>query len=207
MRRYLLRTRFGDIVAEFLPPARPSRKVIIFCQGMPGNPSRASLAEFFARKGFWFFAPRYRGSWESGGKFLKISPEKDILRVISQLPRGFHDLYAGKVYKVKPSQLCLCGASFGGPAVLLLTKDPRVSKVIAVSPVVDWTVPVRRERADRVEKFVKQAFGEAYRFSHRDWRKLDSGKFYNPASMLEKIDGGRYLLFTQKMIASRRSLQ
>src|SRR3989344_8031182 len=97
------RTRFKkDIVCEFLLPARRTNKVIIFCAGMPGVPKHKEAMGIWARRGYAVFFPRYRGTWESGGEFLKDSPEKDILGIISQLPRGFKDLWSNKVYKVRP---------------------------------------------------------------------------------------------------------
>ena len=139
---HTLRTRFKkEIVTEFLPPRKKSSKVIILCSGMPSVPYKPDLMEFFSKKGYWVFYPRYRGSWESGGQFLKISPHQDIIDVIDSLPKGFKDAWGGKIYKVRPSKICLFGGSFGGPAAILASLDKRVNKVIAVSPVVDWKAP------------------------------------------------------------------
>lgn len=185
-----LRTRFKkDIVAEFLPPRRPSDKVVIICSGIPGVPKKPDLLEFFAKKKFWVFFPRYRGTWESGGKFLAKGLDIDIKDIIEALPRGFKSLEDGKKFKVKPSKIYLIGGSFGGPAMLLLSGDPRVSKVIAFAPVVDWLAPSRAERTEWLGKFIKNAFGQAYRFTQKDWGKLSKGKFYNPAYQLDKING------------------
>ena len=115
MKSFTLRTRFKkEIVAEFVPPSRHSRKAIIFCGGMPGIPAKKELLLFFAKKNYWIFFPRYRGSWESGGSFLKLSPEQDILDIIDGLPRGFRDLWSGKTMRVKPEKVYLFGSSFGG---------------------------------------------------------------------------------------------
>src|SRR3989344_271631 len=130
---HTLRTRFKkEIVTEFLPPRKKSSKVIILCSGMPSVPYKPDLMEFFSKKGYWVFYPRYRGSWESGGQFLKISPHQDIIDVIDSLPKGFKDAWGGKIYKVRPSKICLFGGSFGGPAAILASLDKRVNKVIAV---------------------------------------------------------------------------
>src|SRR3989344_5961071 len=56
-----------EIFAEFMVPLRPSQKVVLICSGVPGVPTKRSLMEFFARKGYWAFHIRYRGSWESKG--------------------------------------------------------------------------------------------------------------------------------------------
>jgi len=200
----ILRTIFKkEIVAEFLLPRQAQgkrrktgrNKVIIIASGMPGVPRQRSLLEEFAKKGYWVFYPRYRGSWESRGMFLKTSPEKDVRDVIDSLPRGFKDLWSGKTYRVRPDELYIFAGSFGGPAGILLSKDPRVAKVIAVSPVVDFRVSGPDEPLDKLEKYVTNGFAGGYRFRHKDWVRLGKGKFYNPATELEKVDGRKILIY------------
>ncbi len=187
-----LRTRFArDIVAEFMVPARPSKKVIILCDGMPTVPSKRALMAFFAAKGYWVFHPRYRGSWESGGSFLKKSPHLDILDVINALPRGFTDIMTKKRYRIKPEALYLLGGSFGGPAIILASRDKRVTKGVTFCPVVDWKKIVRINSALRK---VREGFGPAYRFTMKDWNKLESGKFYSPAHETKTVDGSKLLI-------------
>jgi esterase/lipase len=192
------RTRFGDIVAEFVAPAKRSDKVVIFCPGAPGIPRNGDLGRFFARKGYWYFAPRYRGSWESGGKFLKYSPEKDVRDVMDGLSRRWRSAWDGRKYKIKPSAIYLASSSFGGPAAILTSRDPRVKGVIAISPVVDWRARSRTESIDRMERFIKEAFYEAYRFTHKDWAKLKTGKFYNPVAHAREIEGKKIFMVHAK---------
>ena len=195
----LLRTRFArDIVAEYYAPKRPSNKVIIFCTGMPSMPKNQDVVEFYGKRGYWVFYPRYRGSWESSGKFLKISPHQDILDIIGQLSRGFIDSFSRKKIKLKPKQIFLMGGSFSGPAVILASRDKRVTKAVARCPVVDWQSPSKEEPWDWLETYVREAFDGAYRFDHKDWLKTGSGKFYNPAAVAETIDGGKLLLIHAK---------
>lgn len=192
------RTRFAkDIVAEFLPPRRPSRKVIIFCSGMPNLPKKDALLRFFAAKGYWVFTPRYRGSWESEGEFLKVSPHQDVLDIIDRLPRGFKDLETGRNLRVKPQNLFVIGSSFGGPAALLVSRDPRVTKVVAISPVIDWRYP-RTPELRKYMSYVHQSFGGAYRGLAKNYHRLSGGKFYNPITNLTKIAGEKiYLIHAQ----------
>jgi len=192
---HILRTRIKkDIVCEFLPPAMSSRKVIILCGGMPGYPGKSALPEFLSGKGFWVFVPRYRGSWENAGSFLKISPHRDVLDVVDQLPRGFHDLWSGKVHKITRPEIYLIGSSFGGPAVILASRDPRVRKAVALSPVTDWRVDSKTEPIDKLGKFARAAFGAGYRGTEKDWGKLKDGTFYNPAHEVSSIDGAKLLM-------------
>jgi len=197
----VLRARFKkDIVCEFLPPSRPSNKVIIFCKGMPGMPRHDEILKFWAKKGFWVFYPRYRGTWESGGEFLRDSPEKDILDVMDELPKGFTDLWSGRFYKLsaKSYKLYIFGGSFGGPAAILLSRDPRVTKAVAFAPVIDWEAPSPDEPMDKLGAFIPKGFGRAYRFSKKNWNRLSRNKFYSPIQEVDSIDGKKLLIFHAK---------
>jgi len=194
---HLLRARFKkEIVCEFLPPAEPSRDVIIFCDGMPTIPGNKRLLIALSKKGFWVFDPRYRGTWESGGRFLDHDPTQDILDIIDELPNGFVSLYDNVRYQVDPRRVYVVGASFGGPAAILSTLDPRVTKAIAVCPVVDWSDEDMspEEPMDWLGGFVRDAFGEAYRFSDEDWQRLSRGEFYNPISHIKKLDPSKLMI-------------
>jgi esterase/lipase len=203
---YTLRTRFSkDIVCEFLPPSRVLKKqrVIIFADGMPSVPSKKSLLEFFSKKGFWVFHPRYRGTWESDGKFLAKSPHIDILDVIDGIHKPFESIYR-KVsgerhhYKLNPTQIILVGSSFGGPAVILNSNDERISKVVAFSPVTNWQGVLRISNpGDRLE-FIQEAFGKAIRTTPKLWSKLKTQKFYNPIVELDHIDGSKIQIIQAK---------
>ncbi|MGC2196953.1 MAG: alpha/beta fold hydrolase [Terriglobales bacterium] len=197
----MFRARFKkDIVAEFWPPVRPRKrqKVIILCDGMPSIPRKQSLASFLAGKGYWVFYPRYRGAWESDGEFLKTSPHLDILDVIDELPTGVRDVTFGQRFALAPEEIFVIGGSFGGAAAVLVSLDPRVKKVIANCPVVDWSVLGKSERAEtsnpRYSAYIREAFGRAYRLSDRNWEKLRSGTFYNPSHHIKEMDPSKVMM-------------
>ncbi|HKV93632.1 MAG TPA: prolyl oligopeptidase family serine peptidase [Candidatus Angelobacter sp.] len=201
----ILRTRFKrQIVAEFLPPARSGKKqrVIILCDGMPSIPRKQPLAEFLSGKGYWVFYPRYRGAWESGGEFLAQSPHRDVLDVIGEIPKGFRDLAFGRRFTVKPDEVFVIGGSFGGAAAILASLDGRVKKVIANCAVVDWSILRESEKAETSNRnyaaYIREAFGNGYRLSDRNWRKLRGGKFYNPAHHADEINPAKIMMFHAK---------
>lgn len=197
----MFRTRFKkDIICEFLPPSRPSDRVIILCYGVPGMPKDKETMEFWSKKGFWVFFPRYRGTWESDGEFLKESPEKDILDVIDELPKGFTDLWSGKRYRLSVigCRLFIFGGSFGGPAAILCSRDPRVTKGIAFAPVIDWEAPSEEEPMDKIGAFIPKGFGNGYRFSKKNWLRLSKNKFYSPVKEVDSVDGSKLLIFHAK---------
>ena len=196
---HLLRTKFKkEIIAEFLMPKRRSTKVIIFLDGLPSVPSKKPLLEFFAKKGYWVFHPRYRGTWESEGKFLQASPEKDVLDVIDQLPKGFKDLYDGTTYKIKPKTIYIFGGSGGSPAAILASRNPDVNKVVVFAPVVNWQTPTKDVTIDSLANFTKIAFGNGYRLAKNGWNKLKTGKFYNPINHIKEIDGRKTFIIQAK---------
>jgi dipeptidyl aminopeptidase/acylaminoacyl peptidase len=199
---HLFRTRFAsDIVTEFLPPARRSRigRVIILCDGMPSIPRKQPLAEFLAGEGYWVFYPRYRGSWESGGEFLQRSPHLDILDVIDGLEREFRERAFGRRFRVRADEIFVIGGSFGGTAALLCSLDGRVKKVIANCPVVDWSI-LRSEQKKETSNpsyaaYIREAFGQAYRLSDRNWKKLSGGKFFSPLYHAREMTAAKIMMF------------
>jgi pimeloyl-ACP methyl ester carboxylesterase len=157
----MFRTRFREqIVAEFLPPKRErkTQKLIILCDGMPSIPRKQSLSEFLAATGFWVIYPRYRGTWESGGEFLKQSPHEDILDIIADLPKELEEIAFGQRFRLSPKQIFVIGGSFGGAAALLASLDPKVSRVIANCPVVDWSILDKAEKSETSKRNLRGVY-------------------------------------------------
>jgi pimeloyl-ACP methyl ester carboxylesterase len=166
---------------------------------MPSIPRKQALAEFLAAKGYWVFYPRYRGAWESGGEFLERSPHLDILDVMDGLGREFRELAFGRRFRVSASETFVIGGSFGGAAAILCSLDARVKKVIANCPVVDWGILSREQKKETSNPsyaaYIRDAFGQGYRLSDRNWNKLSDGKFYNPAYHVDEITGSKIMMF------------
>jgi pimeloyl-ACP methyl ester carboxylesterase len=201
----MFRIRFkNEIVAEFLPPSRTQKqqRLILLCDGMPSIPHKQPLSEFLAAKGFWVIYPRYRGSWESGGEFLAKSPHEDALDVLDELARELEEVAFGQRFRLAPDQVFVIGGSFGGAAAFLLSLDPRVTRVVANCPVVDWSILDKAEKAETSKEnyaeYIRQAFGNSYRLSDANWRKLRSGTFYNPWHHRKEIDGSKVMMFHAK---------
>lgn len=171
-----------EIFAEVAVPAKPSRKIVIICSGAPSVPSKRMLMEFFVKKGYWAIHIRYRGTWESKGIFLKKSLDQDLLDVIDELPRW-----------VRAQKIILIGTSFGGPAVLLASRDPRVNKAIAISPVIDWSAPSKDEPLPEFKKMMKRLYGQVYRTNL--WNKLGKHGFYEPTG---DEDGSKLMIVHAK---------
>jgi len=168
---------------------------------------RPSLANsryqnFSRRKATGFSTPRYRGAWESGGEFLACSPHKDILDVIGELNRPIREAAFGQTFSLAPDRIFVIGGSFGGPAAILASLDPRVKRVIANCPVVDWSILRGAEKAETSNSsyaaYIREAFGQAYRLSDKNWKKLYTGTYYNPVHHVNQIDPSKILMFHAK---------
>jgi pimeloyl-ACP methyl ester carboxylesterase len=201
----MYRTRFKrQIVAEFLPPIRPRKRarVIILCDGMPSIPRKQGLMEFLSEQGFWVVYPRWRGAWESDGQFMAKSPHQDILDVIDELPKGMRETAFGEHFPVTPYEIFVIGGSFGGAAAILCALDPRVKKVVANCPVVDWSILREEQRKETSNPsypaYIREAFGQAYRLTDKNWNKLHSGRFFNPAHHADELTGSKILMFHAK---------
>lgn len=205
----LLRTLFkNEIITEFLPPhLRPSfhfglwragkkssTKVIFICDGLPSLPHKKHLIEFLSKKGFWVFHIRYRGTWESKGEFLLNEPQRDVLDILDELPKGFTSIWDGVEYKVDPTEVYVLGSSFGGCTALMASLDSRITKVVAVSPVVDWRQESPEESHAFLKQIIEDGYASAYRFSDANWDKLISGDFFNPINHINEFDPRKILI-------------
>jgi len=169
---------------------------------MPSIPRKQPLMEFLAIKGFWVFYPRWRGSWESGGEFLKLSPEQDLFDIIDTLSRSFRETAFGQRFTLKPDDVFVIGGSFGGAAALLASLNPRVTKVVANCPVVDWSVLDEEQEKETSNPsypaYIRESFGNAYRLPARNWSKLRRGHFFNPVAHVKDFGPSKVLMFHAK---------
>lgn len=196
----IYRTRFRrEIVAEFAVPARRSARVIVLLDGMPSLPRKQPLLAWLAEQGYWAIYPRWRGAWESGGEFMARSPELDLRDLLDELPRGLRETAFGRHFALTPRRVFVIGGSFGGAAALLAALDPRVDKVVANCPVVDWSILAREQSKETSNPsyagYIREAFGCGYRLSARNWNKLRGGAFFNPAARAQDLDGLKILIF------------
>jgi pimeloyl-ACP methyl ester carboxylesterase len=201
----MYRTSFNkDIVAEFLPSTRriKRQKLIILCDGMPSVPRKQRLVQFLSQKGYWVIYPRWRGAWESGGRFLEKSPAEDLSDIVDELPKGIREAAFGKTFALSPKEIYVIGGSFGGAAAILASLDPRVTKVIANCPIVNWNILPKEQKHETSNPsyaaYIREAFGNGYRLSEKNWAKLSSGTFFNPAHHVHELTASKILMFHAK---------
>jgi pimeloyl-ACP methyl ester carboxylesterase len=96
-------------------------------------------------------------------------------------------------------EVFVIGGSFGGAAAILASLDPRVKKVVANCPVVDWAILPREEKKETSNasyvEYIRAAFGTGYRLSDKNWKKLRGGRFYSPLYHARDITASKVMMF------------
>jgi alpha-beta hydrolase superfamily lysophospholipase len=188
---HLKRTNINGIIAEFLEPKHPSNKVAFVCDGLPSLPSKKPLVKWLSKLGFWTFHIRYRGAWESEGRFLDHDPSEDVLEVLTNLSKGFTSIWDNAEFQITPEKVVVVGSSLGGTTALMASLDKRVDKVVALAPVIDWTDETGEEPMDWLEQLLIKGWPEAFRFDHEDWMRLTRGEFFQPQAVQDKFDAAK----------------
>jgi fermentation-respiration switch protein FrsA (DUF1100 family) len=70
---------------------------------------------------------------------------------------------------------------------------------VANCPVVDWSILAQSEKAEtsnpNYATYIREAFGHGYRLTDRNWKKLHTRKFYNPAHHVKEMTSTKILMF------------
>lgn len=157
-----------------LSKEKPSKGTVLLLDGLPSNPeSKNALMKKFIDNHFDVFFPRYEGTFESKGEFLKRNPSDAIEEFISKLKNGI-DLLDNQQYA--SSRIFLLGSSFGGAVALDIANRNIVRGVCAVSPVISFR---KINKINTLESYLKTQYKNEYRFNSEDWQKLIQDKLWD----------------------------
>ena len=168
---YVLRSYYEDVFFEF--QVHPDeRDAFIILPGFPSSSSGQEVISFLYEKGFNVFAPKYRGTFQSRGKFLQTSPVEDLERFMFELKKGeATNLWDMKKVFFKIKRIFVIGSSFGGSiACALACSSKQISKVILASPVWDYKEHGRsfdEQNLEHLTLFIKRAFENLYRYDFK----------------------------------------
>jgi len=175
MGKPILKGYYGPIFFEFLVHERPADVIII----LPGFPSSNNMDEemkFLHEKGYHVFFPRYKGSYQSKGKFLARSPVDGLIDFVKNLQNSKAiSLWDMKEIQFKLKRLILLGGSFSGVISCgLSVKYPIFSHLVLIDPVLDFS-KVNQEGNEEdpvnITQFVKRAYYHLYRYDFDDIAK------------------------------------
>ena len=186
----IYRGRTKDIVFEFSPSTGEIKGVIILCEGLPAVPKQKELISFLSSRNYFIVYPRYKGTWESNGKFLSESPVNDLEEIMNLLKkREITELYSNKTFSIDTDNIIIIGSSLGGSIALSCSKNNLASKIVVFSPIVNFSAHNdKNQEQDLIwlEKFVRKAFGMGYRYKREDWVNMTKGLIFNPPQEIEK---------------------
>jgi pimeloyl-ACP methyl ester carboxylesterase len=156
------------------------------------------VMKFFTLHGYTAIVPRFRGTWESEGEFLQREPILDVFDIVNEITntqyKGVYDSFTGSSTRLRATKIFVVGGSFGGTGAVLASAHPKVRKVVALSPVIDWSYDSIDEPFSFFEKTVPYAFGDAYRYAKGTLRKLYRNEIYSPLKDTEKCMGKKILI-------------
>ncbi len=113
-------------------------EIVIFLNGLPRPAQTQEVSDYFVKNGYLFINLYYPGYWEASGKmnFSKLGLE--IIAFAKALKTGkIFDVFAGKDFIFKAGRIFLIGSSFGA-SVSLAAQDDIFSKIVAISPLIDF---------------------------------------------------------------------
>lgn len=195
----IFRNNCKGIISEFCFKSENNiTTALILCDGLPNAPKNKELLETLAEKGYLVFYPRYRGTWESEGEFLKENPVLDIYEIVSLIKQNeISELWEDRIFKFNIKKIIVIGVSFGGAVALSCAKNPLIDKVIALSPIFSFRAfNINKNEQDLVHlgTFMSKAFINGYRMNLINWGKLVKGDIFNPLNDLDQENVGKVTL-------------
>lgn len=184
---------FGGMFFEFILQNRKADAMII----LPDFPSKNSynrMIDLFYDRGYHVFVPRFKGSYQSNGKFLAKNPVDDIVSFVEDLDKGeIKSLLDMKkqVFKINKKML-LAGGLSGTIALGAAAKSNLFSHIILVSPIWD----AAKHNADGNEsdlknlgEYVRRAYKNCYRYIFKDLvKKLGKFEELKPEFYIKKLN-------------------
>lgn len=112
--------------------------VIIFLNGLPRPAQTQEISDYFMKEDYLFINLYYPGYWEAPGKMNFSTLGSEIISFAKTIKSGkILDIFAGKDFVLKTGRIFLIGSSFGA-SVSLAAQDDIFSKIVAVSPIIDF---------------------------------------------------------------------
>lgn len=113
--------------------------VIIFLNGMPRPAQTKEMTDYFIDSGYLFINLYYPGYWEAPGTMNFSELGSKIVSFAEMIKEGkFFDLFSRKDLSFNIGKIFLIGSSFGA-SVALVAQNNIFSKIVAVSPLVDFS--------------------------------------------------------------------
>ncbi|MCU0642390.1 MAG: hypothetical protein MUF61_02325 [archaeon] len=202
MKKPISTAYFGSIFFDYILQDRMADAVFIL-PNYPSHNSYSKLAKLFYGRGYHVFVPRYRGTYQSNGKFLGKNVVDDMLAFMKNFEKGvIKNNWDGKKYTFKMNKRILLAGGFSGAiACGMAAKSNMFSHLILASPIWDFdshNSEGKEQDLSEMTEFVRKAYQNCYRFGFRNIKKvLAKYKEIHPDFYLPKLHHSKFpmLLF------------
>ena len=172
MNKPILKAYYGDTFFEFLTHDCPAETIILYA-GFPSSNNYDNEIRFLHEKGYNVFYPRFAGTFQSNGNFLKENIVKEIQNFLQELKDGKAlSLWDLKEINFQTKDLILMGGSFSGAILCgVAAIESSVKKLVLHSPVLDFkkhNQDGNEQDLTNLTSFVKRAYQNLYRFEFSD---------------------------------------
>ncbi len=194
----ILKAYYGDVFFEFLVHGREEgwkRDAIVILPGFPSSNKSDSEMRYLYGRGFNVFFPRYKGTYQSKGKFLDENIVQDLKEFISELKKGkAKSLWDNNLIEFSVGSIIILGGSFSGAVACGLgAVDKDIRKIVLFSPVWDFKRHNENNNEQDLEKlipFVKRAYKNLYRIGFENIsKKMEEFKECSPEFYLNRLAG------------------
>jgi len=192
--------KYGKFIADSFYLEKHAKKVIVFCQGIPGISSYEEMAREYVKEGFIFIHPKYIGSWESFGEFHIKNCRDSIIDFVNALFDKKVKTIFGQQFDLNFDKAFILGHSFGGSVALCAGADLNVDGIIAISPVINYRKHAKEsfkeEDLSGLFDLMKAGFSNVYRnFKREEWEEFcKSGFDLNAIDYIEKLKNKKIFL-------------
>jgi len=173
---------------------------VIFCVTACRRFPQAALA-VPGTKGFGFFIP-LAGAWESGGQFAGAALRSRTLATsLTNCEGHTRNCFWAEVQTVTRRDLCDRRQlrRRGGNSCFARSAGQKSYRQLSG---VDWSILPEEQKKETSNKsyaaYIREAFGNGYRLSEKNWNKLRSGTFYNPVHHVQELTPAKILIFPRQ---------
>ena len=172
MAQYILKAYYGDLFFEFMLQDKKA-DFICFLPGFPSSNNYDSLMRFLHQNGFHVFTIRYRGSYQSRGKFLEKNVVEDLKEFLKHVKKGkVTSLWDLKEFRFQVHKKYLFARSVGGAVACGLAAITNFfDKMVLFAPVWDFSKHNKQypeQDIQHLTTFVKRGFQNCYRIEFDD---------------------------------------
>ena len=188
---FILKSFAKEIFFEYKTRKEPSKAIIIL-PGFPSSNKEDEIINTLFEKGYNVFFMRYKGSFQSEGKFLEKDPTKDIKEFVNYLETGkTKNLWDETESLFKNTEYIILTGSFSG-AIALGVNEDKIKKIILCSPVWDYTEHNKdgdEQEFTHLTRFVKKGWNNLYKYTFKDiqeqMKKFENCKWKNYKEQLK----------------------